>query len=127
MGNLKPIYETNYLGYWIKVYPTRVIFKLLVGENSIPVNEISSIQLGMMGVWQITLETTGGKKYKIPCCKKKEVRDAIYRAQEEFVSQPGNSNNNASVADELTKLSQLKEKGILSEKEFEEQKKKLLS
>lgn len=122
---MNPIYETNYLGYWIKVFPNRVIFKLLVGENSIPINDIASIQLGMMGLWQITLETTGGKKYKIPCHKKKEVQNAIYQAQEMFNNSRGN--NNASVADELTKLVKLKEQGLLSEQELEEQKKKLLS
>lgn len=121
----KPIYETNYLGYWIKVFPNRIVFKLLIGENSIPINDIASIQLGMMGLWQITIETTGGKKYKIPCHKKKEVQNAIYQAQEMLNNSRGDSNT--SVADELTKLAQLKNQGLLSDKEFEEQKKKILS
>jgi hypothetical protein len=128
MDNLKPIYETNYLGYWIKVYPNRVEFRSgIPGTQSIPINQIASVQLGFMGLMQITLESAGGKKYNIPCFKKKEARDAIYRAQEALNNTSINSGNNTSVADELIKLSQLKEKGVLSEKEFEEQKKKLLS
>ena len=50
--------------------------------QSIPISQIASIQLGMMGVWQIILETTGGMKFKIPTHKKKEVKEAIYKAQE---------------------------------------------
>ena len=84
------------------------------------------MQIGMMGLWQIILETTGGQKYKIPCNKKKEVKEAIYKAQEAFGKTTNNSEGNSSVADELTKLAKLKKDGILSQEEFEEQKKKLL-
>lgn len=122
---MEPLYETNYLGSSIKVYPRRVVFKILAGENSIPIDQISSVQLGMMGLWKITIETTGGKKYDIPCCNKKEVKEAIYKAQE-VLDNASHNDNNTSVADELTKLSNLKEQGVLSEQEFEELKRKLL-
>lgn len=127
MNNQEPLFETNYLGSWIKVYSNRIVFKMLAGENSIPITEVSSIQLGMMGYMQITIETTGGKKYKIPCIKKKEVKNAIYQAQEAFNPSSNNSSSNVSIADELTKLTQLKEQGVLSEQEFIKQKEKLLS
>jgi hypothetical protein len=42
-------------------------------------------------------------------------------------AQTQNSSNSSSVADELVKLAQLKEQGILSEEEFQEQKQRLLS
>jgi|GEM_PF-2551181 len=43
-------------------------------------------------------------------------------------SNAGNAKiNNSSIADELLKLAELKEKGILTEKEFQEQKNRLLS
>ena len=129
-GKKKPdpdlIYETSYVGTWIKVYPSRVVFKILAGEKSIPINNIASVQIGVMGLWQITLETTGGQKYKISCKKKKEVKEAIYKAQEAFSKNANNSGSNSSVADELTKLAQLKKDGILSEEEFDREKKKLL-
>lgn len=123
MNSQEPLYETNYLGFWIKVFKNRVEFKSGVGTQNIPISQIASIQLGMMGHMQVVIETTGGKKYKIPCIKKKEVKEAIYNAQEAFSS----PQNNTSLVDELTKLSKLKEQGVLSEHEFEEQKKKLLS
>lgn len=75
------IYKTNYLGFWIKVFPNRVEFKSKAGKQSIPISQIASVQLGMVGLMKITLETTGGKKYKIPTLKKEEVKNAIYEAQ----------------------------------------------
>ena len=75
------IYKTNYLGFWIKVFSNRVDFKSGVGKQSIPISQIASVQLGMIGVMKIIIETTGGKKYKIPTLKKEEVKNAIYEAQ----------------------------------------------
>ena len=119
----KPLYETNYLGLWIKVFSNRVEFKAGAGTQNIPINQIASIQLGMMGLMKITIETTGGKKYDIPCHKKNEVKEAIYSAQNSINQRP---TSNLSTADELIKLVQLKNDGILTESEFLEQKKKLL-
>jgi len=112
------------VGFWIKVYPNRVDFKAGVGSQSIPINQIASVQLPMMGIWKIILETTGGKKYAIPTSKKKEVQQAILDAQSKF---SGNGNNSkASDADEIMKLNDLKEKGIITEAEFEAKKKQIL-
>jgi predicted Zn-dependent peptidase len=111
------------LGFWIKVYPNRIDFKAGIGSQSIPINQVASVQLGMMGVWQITLESTGGKKYSIPTTKKKEVQEAIYNAQADFAR---NSQPQTSVADEITKLNELKEKGIITQEEFDKKKKQLL-
>ena len=119
----EPIFSTSYLGFWIKVFPNRVEFKAGVGQQSIPINQIASVQLGMMGLWEIVLETTGGKKYKIPTHKKKEVQKAIYDAQSNTTTE---NTHQPSIADELTKLHALKEKGIITNEEFEKQKNKLL-
>jgi hypothetical protein len=82
----EPIYQTSYMGFWIKVYPNRVDFKSGVGTQSIPLNQIVSIQPGTMGILQITLESTGGMKYAIPTTKKKEVQQAIIDAQARFAA-----------------------------------------
>lgn len=123
MNNQTPLYETSYVGFWIKVFPSRVEFKAGTGTQSIPINQIASIQLGMMGVWKIILETTGGKKYKIPCHKKNEVKEAIYRAQE--VSNNTTNNDNVRVGEEFAqKKKQLLGLDILGEQrkqELEEQ------
>lgn len=85
---MHPIYETDYLGSKISVYPLRVITSAFgMGETTIPIAQIASVELGMMGLMKITIETTGGKKYAIACWKKKEVRDAIYKAQEKLSAQ----------------------------------------
>lgn len=121
----KPLYESNYVGFWIKVYPNRVEFKTGAGSESVAINQIASISIPMMGIWKVTIETSGGKKYSIPTNKKKEVQRAIYDAQARF--NPGNSQqSNSSVADEITKLNDLKEKGIISQEDFDAKKKQLL-
>lgn len=77
----EPIYKTNYLGFWIRVYKNRIEFKNNVGKKSIPISQVASVDQAMLGVLKITIETTGGKKYKIPTLHKKEVAAAIYNAQ----------------------------------------------
>jgi hypothetical protein len=118
----KPLYETSYVGFWIKVYSNRVEFKAGVGSQSIPINQIASVQLPMMGIWKITLETTGGKKYAIPTSKKKEVQQAIYDAQ----SRVDKNESKPDTSEEISKLNELKEKGILTQEEFDKKKKLLL-
>lgn len=118
----KTLFETNYFGAWIKVYPNRIEFKVGAGSEMIPISQIASIHEGMWGYSQITIETTGGKKYKVPCSKKKEVKAAVFKAQSGNSQQTG-----VSVADELSKLVKLKESGILTEDEFNIQKSKLIS
>lgn len=76
----QPLFKTSYLGFWIKVYANRVEFKNNTGKRSIPLNQVASIQQSMLGVMSIKLETTGGKKYKIPCLRKQAAVDAIYSA-----------------------------------------------
>lgn len=120
-----PLYKTNYMGFWIKVYPNRVDFKSGAGSQSIPINQIASVQLAMMGIMKITLETTGGKKYAIPAHNKKEVQQAIYNAQSHF-TQSSSSQVQVSAADEIAKLNDLKEKGIITQEDFDKKKKQLL-
>jgi len=52
------------------------------------------------------------------------IKDAIDKARKNFKKQ--SSGQVLSVADEIKKLLELKKQGVLSEKEFENQKKKLL-
>lgn len=117
------LYQTSYMGFWIKVYPDRVDFKAGAGSESIPINQIASVHQAMMGIMKVTIETTGGKKYNVPTSKKKEVHRAIYDAK----SKAGGSKNvSLSDADELSKLNDLKEKGILTQEEFDKKKKQVL-
>ncbi len=119
-----PIYQTSYMGFWIKVYHNRVDCKSGLGSQSIPINQIASVQIARMGVFQVTLETSGGKKYSIPTNKKKEVQQAIYDAQARLAAESGKHQTGA--ADEIMKLNELKEKGVITQEEFEKKKKQLL-
>lgn len=120
------VYSTNYAGFWIKVYKNRVEFKNSAGTRNIPISQISGVSLAMMGVLSITIETTGGEKYKIPVRKKKEVKEAIYEALS-MASENNTQQDKVSNTDELSKLFDLKEKGAITNEEFESEKKKLLA
>ena len=124
----QPFYSSNYMGFWIRIYPNRIEFKAGIGSQSIPLAQIASVQLAMPLVMQITLETTGGQKYKIPTNHKKEVQQAIYDAQARFLN-PGNVSPapSTNVADEIAKLHDLMQRGIISQADFEKRKNQLLS
>jgi hypothetical protein len=124
MQEEQPLYATSYIGFYIRIYPNRVEFRAAPGRQSIPLAQIASVQLGMMGIWQITLETTGGQKYSIPTKHKKEVQQAIYNAQARFLNSA--SAPSTSAADEIAKLHELKEKGIITEADFEKRKNQIL-
>ena len=124
----KPIYKTNTVGSWIKIYSDKVVFNEslkmfgFLGSTTVPLNQIASVKTNLL-LNKITLETTGGKHYDIVTHKKKEVQKAIYDAQAKL----GTSQDNFSVADEIVKLNDLQEKGVISKKEFEKKKKQLLN
>ena len=117
----EPIYQTSFMGFWIKVYPTRVDFKTTYGSQSVPLNQVASVEAGM----QFSLVTTGGKKYTIPVPigKKKEVQRAIIDAQARLT---GNNVSQMDVASEIAKFHDLKEKGVISQEEFDKKKQQLL-
>jgi hypothetical protein len=122
----EPLYQSNFLGFWVKVYPNRVDFKPAsgFGSDSIPIAQIASVYTPPLGTMKITIETTGGKKISIPTNKKKGVQQAIYDAQARITG--NNGSHIGSTADEITKLNELKEKGIITADEFEQKKKQLL-
>lgn len=85
MNQQKPIFKCSYFGSWVEVYPTRVeygLFSKRLGYKTIMINQIASVESGMMGLMKIIVETTGGRKYEIPTNKKNELKNAIYQAME---------------------------------------------
>ncbi|HSW88015.1 MAG TPA: hypothetical protein VLG12_02520 [Candidatus Saccharimonadales bacterium] len=116
---MEPLFKTSYLGLWIKVYPNRIDFKTGAGSQSIPIAQIASIQLGSWGIMNVIVETTGGKKYKIPTKNKNEVKDAIYKAQDMFNNSEGTNLNSS---DELAKSVNSNEKRSVSEQLHEDHK-----
>jgi Short C-terminal domain len=123
----QPLYTSNYMGFRIHIYPNRIEFGLGSGHQSIPLGQLASVQLGRALFMQITLETTGGQKYTIPTNHKKEVQRAIYDAQSRFLNpRSAPSIPSTSVADEIAKLHDLKQRGIITEADFEKRKNQLL-
>lgn len=121
----QPFYASSYMGFYIRIYPNRIEFKAGLGEQSIPLAQVASVQVARMFVYQITLETTGGQKYGIPVKNKKEVQQAIYQAQSRFLN-AGSAAQSPSVADEIAKLHDLMQKGIIGQEDFERRKRQLL-
>jgi len=119
----EPLYKTSHLYYWLNVYKNRVELKVGLGVQNIPLNQIASVQFSAVR-GKVTIETTGGKKYDMLTLKGKEVQEAILNAQANFSNTSGSSN--ISSTDEVTKLHDLKEKGIITQEEFDHKKKQLL-
>lgn len=83
---MPPIFETSLLGFKVSVFENHISYKKLFGiggETSIPINQISSIDIGLPGLQQISIETTGGKKINIPVSlkSKNKLIDAIHKVQ----------------------------------------------
>ena len=112
------------------------IVTVLAKENTfIPWVNISSVEVyTILFQTNIKVIATSGKTYEVVNVEKQVAKDA----QELILKlQKGNQNNNTkpisenvnsnlNIADELEKLSKLKDIGILTQEEFENQKQKLL-
>lgn len=121
------IYKTSYVGSNVSVFADRLEWGFLLSKKSIPVSQIASIDQCMTGYAGIKLETTGGKKIAIPVSlfAKKKLVESIYQAKSTSAT-GGQIIQQSSDLDELDKLAKLKEKGVISEQEFDAKKKQLL-
>lgn len=120
-----PLFETHYVGLWVKVYKNRVEWNAPKGRQSVPLGQISGVQQARTGIFKISLETSGGNTYDIPTKQKRELQEAIYDAQNAN-STPTTRGQASSTADELKKFADLKEQGVITNEEFDAKKKELL-
>jgi len=120
---MEPIFNSKSMGAKITVYQDHIEWSVLSVSKSIPVNQISSVEFPPL-LGRIDIITTGGKKYKIPMRSKdrKPLQEAIFSVTGPAQTSQASRSN----LDELKKLADLKASGIITEKEFEDQKKKLL-
>lgn len=120
----KTIFETSYLGSKVTVYEDRLVWKFVLRKQTIPINQIASVDTTIPLYAQVVVETTGGEKYKIPVqpFAKGKLDEAIKQAMSGSRSVSSNSSN----LDELQKLADLKERGVINQEEFEAKKKQLL-
>jgi hypothetical protein len=108
--------------YGVKVFPDRIEYKIGIRSETIPINQVSSIlQDQIFGT--LVIETTGGHRYSIVTGHKKEVQQAIYKA---LSMNKSTDSSQFSVADEISKLNELRKEGILTKKEFDRKKAQIL-
>ena len=106
-------------------------------EVFIPMDEITAFDIKKFGFGlQTNLKLdTATKTRQLPNVKSEEAKIAIdifTKARSDFRNSQQNNvgnqkENSNDLADQLLKLSELKDKGILTQEEFDNQKKKLLS
>jgi hypothetical protein len=110
----------------------RVLF-VFVGSLSglsveeFPLNAITSTQVNSSWLTSDLIITAAGNTTKFMITEKsitQNLRNAIVNAQAEFAKPKAEA---IDIVSQLEKLAALKEKGILTDEEFQEQKKKLLS
>lgn len=120
----RPLYESKQMGLSTKVFKNRVDMKAVGEQESIPLNQIASVKLGAIGKRTVIIETSGGKTYTAFAKDKKAMRQVIVDAIEGSKSQTNTPT--LSAASELAKLAALKEQGVLTQEEFNAQKRNLL-
>ena len=115
------LFKTSYLGSTVTIYKNKLEWKMLFKRQSIPINQIASVDTTIPMYAGIVIETTGGKKYKIPVMftQKKQLEEAIYQAQ-------GGESQEKQGIDSLEKLAELRDKKIITQEEFNAKKKQIL-
>ncbi|MCP6718750.1 MAG: hypothetical protein KJI71_00780 [Patescibacteria group bacterium] len=107
---MKPLFETSQTGSRISVYPDYVAYKLILsGEKTIAINHIVSVETSRF-LGQVTIETTAGKRIKIPvkANDQNKLRDAIYQSKREFGQVKQNQRG-----DQEKPLSEIPEQAVL--------------
>lgn len=76
------LFETSYLGSKVEVFATYLQWTMLTQKTTVPLAQIASIELPPL-LFQVVIETTGGKKLKIPVSgdHRKQLMEEIYAAQ----------------------------------------------
>ncbi len=82
----EPIFKTSFLGNRTEVYQDRLVYKGFFGilaEISVPISEISSVNLGAIWMPGAMVETSGGQKYGLylPFNKKRVFQKTIAELQ----------------------------------------------
>jgi len=137
MTGTEPIFGTEHMNFRTKVYINRIEYMGSFGKIVIPVNKVGWIKIRVAGTG-IIVETTNNKRVVMIVKPKDRIRlcDAIMRVQEINIERGktagvrgtrGADLERLSVSiEELEKLAKLKDKGIITEREFLAKKKQLL-
>lgn len=116
----------------------RAMYHGFIGEKRIPYTSITAVQFKEAGSWLagfIQFSIKGGSEWRGQVNQDENAlqfdkgSNETFRALRDFVEKQmaaGVTNKGGSLADELTKLAGLRDQGILTEEEFQDQKAKLL-
>jgi len=114
------------------IYPERIVIAGITNSKDIPINHISNIEVKK---WtsKIVIHTTAGKKEEIILgigtwkVKVGEIEELINSLIAKSKKSELPRQRRESSLDDLEKLAELKEKGIITQEEFDKKKKEILS
>ena len=120
------VFEAKYLGTHFSVFPDRVDWRIMSMSHSVPIASIASVELPPLHNG-VHLLTTGGKRYTLTTGPKhkRPLHDAIVGQLAKARETSGATAT--SNLDELKKLAELRDAGVVTKEEFEAKKKTLLS
>lgn len=120
---------------FMEIYDTGIKYSRKVlwskEETFVELNNVASLEIDDLKALTVdrtnlNLRTKSGKNYQLNTVDLNEAQKAV-KIFSELSTNANKVNVNNNIADELLKLNDLKDKGILTQREFDEQKKKLLS
>jgi hypothetical protein len=115
-------------GYTFKSDGQFVSYQSCYGKSfRVATSDIESVSLDRGGFGKNKIKINGKGTLLAEVEMPKSWAEKVQTFITEEIQSTKNKSSSSSVIDDLTKLAELKEKGILSDKEFEEQKKNLLS
>ncbi|MGB0273906.1 MAG: SHOCT domain-containing protein [Flavobacteriaceae bacterium] len=114
---------------FMEIYDTGIKYSRKVlwskEETFVELNNVASLEIDDLKALTVD-RTKSGKNYQLNTVDLNEAQKAV-KIFSELSTNANKVNVNNNIADELLKLNDLKDKGILTQREFDEQKKKLLS
>lgn len=137
MNGVVPLYVTNHLNFKTRVFINRIEYSGSFGKNTLPIESVAWVKLRAGGTGVI-IETTEGKRVVmvVKPTDRLDFADAVMKVQS---LQPKRAKFKdtqtvridqleqfADDTDELEKLARLRDKGILTQEEFDAKKKKIL-
>lgn len=116
-----PLYQSSSWGFKVAVFEDRIESKFLGQMKVIPLSSISSVTKEPLDLRAYLILNSGEKTSLNP----KDTKEFI-RIVSELLNKKATTKTTNSNLDELDKLATLKEKGVVTQEEFESKKKQLL-
>ncbi len=120
------ILKAGTLGFSVLVYSNRIEYKPIFGKNIIPLNKINDIETPpVWGTSWVNIVLNSGEKIQLTVGTNNVKK--FVSVVSGLLEQNSNPKAPTNTLDDLEKLSKLKDKGIITQKEFDKKKKQLLN